>query len=197
MELEGDRVASVFGRVLDRESGRGPTGPTVRVRAEGGGDLSGGAINSPALLLRSGPTPAGAGWAAAPGCTRWCCRGRCPNSGSKGSAARPSRCLRTTSSTAAREIGFYLEGAPVHPMLGAGAYRHRVGPAQLDETPAVMLVTIVLHLPMASPTTRGAVRLARGRAIRLHYPLLAARREAAIDALGKMARMQLAAGAAR
>jgi choline dehydrogenase-like flavoprotein len=93
-------------------------------------------------------------------------------------------------------VGYFLETAPVHPMLGAIAFpgfgdTHR----KIVERLPFVQATIALLIDGHHDDEGGRVDVNRDGRIRLRYPLHDALREAAIDALGNMARLQLAAGA--
>jgi choline dehydrogenase-like flavoprotein len=93
-------------------------------------------------------------------------------------------------------VGYFLETAPVHPMLGAIAFpgfgdAHR----KIAERLPFVQATIALLIDGHHDDEGGRVDVNRDGRIRLRYPLHDSLREAAIDALGNMARLQLAAGA--
>jgi choline dehydrogenase-like flavoprotein len=93
-------------------------------------------------------------------------------------------------------VGYFLETAPVHPMLGAIAVpgfgdAHR----RLTERLPFVQATIALLIDGHHDDEGGQVSVNEAGRIRLSYPLNAGLREAAIDALCNMARLQLAAGA--
>jgi choline dehydrogenase-like flavoprotein len=93
-------------------------------------------------------------------------------------------------------VGYFFETSPVHPMLGAIAFpgfgdAHR----KIAEQLPYLQATIALLVDGHHDDTGGDISVNESGRIRLRYPLHASLREAAIDALGNMARLQLAAGA--
>jgi choline dehydrogenase-like flavoprotein len=197
LEVEGDRVRAVHARA-HRVRTPEPAGAQVTVRARVTA-LCGGAINTPALLLRSGlervgpvgrrtflhPVAAVLGqyeraidpWYGAPQSThshRFIDRG-------------PGK------------VGFFLEAAPLHPMLAAVSFKrfgqdHAALMRQLRHTSALL----ALHVDGLVPGDDGGrVTVdAHGRP-RLDYPVGAALVEALPHAHRALARVHLAAGATR
>jgi choline dehydrogenase-like flavoprotein len=93
-------------------------------------------------------------------------------------------------------VGYFLETAPLHPMLAAVAYpgfgaRHR----QMMERLPFAQATIALLIDGHHDDEGGRVNADRDGRIRVNYPLHDGLREAAVDAIKNMARLQLAAGA--
>jgi len=93
-------------------------------------------------------------------------------------------------------VGYFLETAPVHPMLSAVAFSgfgdaHRRTMERLAHAQA----TIALLIDGHHDDPGGRVRADPDDRIRIDYPLSPALREAAVDAIKNMARLQLAAGA--
>jgi len=93
-------------------------------------------------------------------------------------------------------VGYFLETAPVHPMLSAVAFSgfgdaHRRTMERLAHAQATIALLIDGHHDDAG----GRVRADPDDRIRVDYPLSPALREAAVDAIKNMARLQLAAGA--
>lgn len=197
LERRGGKVVAVHGAVLDRGTGR-PTGRRIVVRPKVA-VASGGAINTPALLLRSGIDPNGqvgrrtflhpvvamaaefdeeirAYWGA-------------PQSiGSHHFADRgPDR------------VGFFLETPPLHPMLAATAFRsfgrdHQAILQRLPHLHALIGLAVDGVLP---GDEGGRVSLRGDGRVRIDYPVEAPLREAFRAACVAMARIQLAAGARR
>jgi choline dehydrogenase-like flavoprotein len=195
--IETDRrtARAVVAEPLDRAHDR-PTGRRVVLHAKRGIVLAAGAINTPALLLRSHlsdgsgqvgrrtflhptvpllsfypePIEAFYGPPQSVACHHFADRGD--------------------------RMGYFLEAAPIHPMLAAlafpgfgGAHRHAM------ERLAYAQATIALLIDGHHDDQGGRVSADRDGRIKLSYPLGAAHREAAVDAITNMARLQLAAGA--
>jgi choline dehydrogenase-like flavoprotein len=188
------RARGVEAAVLDRASGR-PTGATVRVEAKVVA-LCGGAINTPALLLRSGLTegPVGA---------RTFLH---PVVGMAGLFAEPVRGFQGAPQSIAshafidrgEKMGFFLEAAPVHPMLiafAAGQFGATLG--ELMGQLAHLSVLIALAVDGLDPSEPGGtVRLDRHGRVQLDYPIGARHREAFAAMHGALGQVLLAAGAA-
>lgn len=195
IDHEGGRVRSVEGRVLDRRTGT-PTGTGVVVRPKLC-VLSGGAINTPALLLRSGidvdgqvgrrtflhPVVAVAGlyphrveaWSGAPQ--------------SIGSHHHQDR--------GADRIGFFLETPPLHPMLGALAFGG-YGEAQADAMRHLPHTGAMIALAIdgvLDGDEGGRVSLRQDGRVRVDYPISPALRETFRAAHRALAEVTLAAGA--
>jgi len=194
IETDRGRARAVVADILDRVADR-PRGRMV-VYARKGVVLAGGAINTPALLLRS-------------------------HAGTDSGVVGKRTFLHPTVPLIARydqpieafygppqsvsvhhfadrgaRVGYFLETAPVHPMLGALAVpgfgdAHR----RLAERLPFVQATIALLIDGHHDDDGGDVSVNEEGRIRLRYPLHASLREAAIDAIGNMARLQLAAGA--
>jgi choline dehydrogenase-like flavoprotein len=195
VETDRGRARAVVAEALDRERDR-PTGRRLVAHAKRGVVLAGGAINTPALLLRSKigngsgqlgrrtflhptvpllafhpePVEAFYGPPQSVACYHFADRGA--------------------------RLGYFLETAPIHPMLAAlafpgfgAAHRHNV------ERMAHAQATIALLVDGHHDDEGGRVSCSGDGRIKLSYPLGAAHREAAIDAMQSMARLQLAAGA--
>ncbi|MCA9491446.1 MAG: GMC family oxidoreductase, partial [Myxococcales bacterium] len=126
--VEGDRVVRVEARVLERERTR-PTGVSVVVRPRVVA-LCGGAVNSPALLLRSGITagPVGRRTMLHPVVGM---SGRYDEPVQGWSGAPQSVTVHDFVDRGPDRVGFFLEAAPVHPML-AGVSLPVVGAAQTE-----------------------------------------------------------------
>lgn len=194
LETRGRRVEAVIAERLDEAADR-PDGRALIVRPRRGVVLAGGAINSPALLLRSGldagglvgrrtflhptvpivalfrePIEAFYGPPQSVACHQFADRGA--------------------------RVGYFLETAPVHPMLGAIAFPGFGAPhRRLAERLAHVQATIALLVDGHHDDEGGRVRVSPGGRVSLSYPLVPALREAAADALQNMARLLLAAGA--
>lgn len=194
VETDRGRVRAVAAEVLDRATDR-PKGRLV-VYARRGVVLAGGALNTPALLLRSKagtgsgrvgkrtflhPTVPMVAWYDEP---------------VEGFYGPPqSVTVRHFADRGAR-VGYFLETSPVHPMLAALAFpgygdAHRRTAEQLAHAQA----TIALLVDGHHDDEGGRVGVDGAGRVSLHYPFGRDLREAAADALVSMARIQLAAGA--
>jgi len=113
LEVKGDRVVAAIGVILDPLTQQ-PTGKLVRVEARAT-VVSGGALNSPALLLRSGLTQGPVGrftWLHPVVAVSAAYRDRIEGFyGAPQSVASHQFAQRTEGA------GFFMEAAPVHPML--------------------------------------------------------------------------------
>jgi choline dehydrogenase-like flavoprotein len=94
-------------------------------------------------------------------------------------------------------MGYFFETAPIHPMLAALAFPgHGDAHRRAAERVAYAQATIALLIDGHHDDTGGTVSVSSDGRIKLKYPLQDVHREAAVDALQNMARLQLAAGAA-
>jgi len=197
LELERDRVVAIHAELLDRATRR-PTGVRLKVRPKVA-VVSGGAINSPALLLRSGVNPNG----------RVGCRTflhpvvplvaqfeRYINgfSGAPQSAASHQHIDRGPD-----RIGFFIEVAPVFPMLlsmGGGwiGEVHRQLMAELPHAGLPLALAVDGLLP---GDEGGRVRVERDGRLRVDYPIGAALQEAFHAGHVALAELVFAAGAGR
>ena len=195
--IETDRrsARAVVAEALDRETDR-PTGRRVVLHARRGVVLAAGAINSPALLLRSRIADSS-------GMT-----GRRtflhPTVPLVAYYSEPIEAFYGPPQSVAchhfaergDRLGYFLETAPIHPMLAALAFpgfgaEHRRAAERLAQAQA----TIALLIDGHHDDPGGRVTVDRDGRVRLSYPLRDAHVEAARDALANMARLQLAAGA--
>jgi choline dehydrogenase-like flavoprotein len=194
VETDRARARAVVCEVLDRETDRA-VGRLV-VHARRGIVLAGGAINTPALLLRSH-----AGTDSGVVGKRTFLHPTVPLVAFHDQpieafyGAPQSVSVHHFADRGAR-VGYFLETAPVHPMLGAIAVpgfgdAHR----RLAERLPFVQATIALLIDGHHDDDGGAVSVSDAGRISLRYPLHASLREAAVDAIGNMARLQLAAGA--
>ncbi|HUK65992.1 MAG TPA: GMC family oxidoreductase [Anaeromyxobacteraceae bacterium] len=195
LEKTGRRVSAVHGEVLDSATDR-PTGRRVLVRPRLV-VLSGGAINTPALLLRSDIRLAGKVGA------RTFLH---PVAGVLGLYPRPIEGFYgAPQSVASHEfvergpgkIGFFLEAAPVHPVLAATALGgfgalHESFMARLSHASALIALTVDGFLP---DEEGGTVSLRSDGRLRIDYPLRAEMWEALREGSKALARVHLAAGA--
>lgn len=195
LEVEGDRVVAIRATVLNRGSGR-PTPHRLRIVPKVAVS-SCGAINGPALLLRSGlgkfgpvgkrtflhPVVAMAAIFDRP-IRPW---GGAPQSiGSHQFADR-----------GADRVGFFLETPPVQPMLAATAFNgfgldHQQFVAKLPHLAVLIGLAIDGLLP---GDEGGTVSLRDDGRVKVDYPVRAPIAEAFRAASVTMARIQLAAGA--
>jgi choline dehydrogenase-like flavoprotein len=196
VETDRGHVGAVVADVLDREADRPKGRFTVHVRR--GLVLAGGAINTPALLLRS---KAGTGSGVV---------GRRTflhptvaliadyDEPVEGFYGAPQSVVVRHFCERGDKLGYFMETAPVHPML-AGLALPGYGDAhrQLVERLAHAQVTIALVMDGHHDDEGGRVSVDGAGRIKVHYPFTAALREAALHAMQSMARLQLAAGARR
>jgi choline dehydrogenase-like flavoprotein len=194
VETDRGRARAVVAEVLDRAADR-PKGRLV-VHARRGIMLAAGAINTPALLLRSKagtgsgrvgkrtflhPTIPLVAWYDEP---------------VEGFYGPPQSVAVRRFVDRGERTGYFLETAPVHPMLAALAFPghgepHRHAAEQLAHAQA----TIALLVDGHHDDEGGRVHVDTAGRISLHYAFDGSLREAAADALVSMARIQLAAGA--
>ena len=194
IETDRGRAGAVVADVLDRAADR-PRGRFI-VHGRKGVILAGGAINTPALLLRSH-----AGTDSGVVGRRTFLHPTVPmvafyDQPIEGFYGPPQSVAVHHFADRGARVGYFLETAPVHPMLGALAVpgfgdAHR----RLAERLPFVQATIALLIDGHHDDEGGEVSVNRDGRIKLRYPLHAALREAAVDALGNMARLQLAAGA--
>ena len=176
-----------------------PTSPHPRrfvVYARRGVLLAGGAINTPALLLRSKIVNA----SDAVG-RRTFLHPTVPivafhDEPIEGFYGAPQSVACHHFADRGDRVGYFLETAPVHPMLSAVAFSgfgaaHRHTMERLAHAQATIALLIDGHHDDAGVR----VRADRDDRIRIDYPLTPALREAGVDAIKNMARLQLAAGA--
>lgn len=194
VELDGDRVVAVHAVALDPVTDR-PTGRRVTVRAKVTA-VCGGAINSPALLLRSGLSEGGVGrrtWlhpvVAIPSVHAHRIDGWAGAPQSVGSHAFFDR--------GPGKVGFFLETTPLQPMLastGAPVFgaEKQAGLALLPHTASLIAVCVDGLLP---GDEGGTVTLRPDGRPRIDYPIGPALQEAFREAMKRMARIALAAGA--
>lgn len=197
IDAEGRRAAAVYGEVRDPATDL-PNGRRVVVRPRAV-VVAGGAINSPALLLRSGFDPGGR-------------VGKRtflhPVVGSVALFPRPIEGWQGAPQSVASthfverglgRMGFFVETVPVHPMLAGtalggfgvahGAVMERLGEAQA-------LIALCLD-GFDEGDEGGTVTLREDGRVRLDYPITPALWEALREGNKALARIQLAAGAER
>ena len=193
VETDRGRARAVVCDVLGPE-GRHPSGRRFVAHARKGVLLAGGALNSPALLMRSkiGSGPVG---------RRTFLHPTVPllafyDEPIEGFYGAPQSVACHQFADRGERVGYFLETPPVHPMLSAVALpgfgaRHRQLTARLAHAQS----TIALLIDGHHDDPGGRVTADRDGRLHIDYPLDAALREAAVDAIKNMARIQLAAGA--
>jgi choline dehydrogenase-like flavoprotein len=194
VETDRGRARAVVAEVLDRDADR-PKGRLV-LHARRGVVLAGGAINTPALLLRS-KDGNGSGMVgrrtflhpAIPVVAQF-------DEPVEGFYGAPQSVAVYHFSDRGDKVGYFLETAPVHPMLAALAFpgfgeTHR----KMLEKLAHAQATIALLVDGHHDDEGGQVAVSTDGRIKLHYEIGPALREAAVDAASNMARLLLAAGA--
>jgi choline dehydrogenase-like flavoprotein len=194
LETDRGRARAAVADVLDRGADR----PRARLvaYARRGIVLAGGALNTPALLLRAkagtGSGQVGRRTFLHPAVPLLAFYDR-PVEAYYG--APQSVAVYDFADRGAR-VGYFIETAPVHPMLAAIAFpgfgdAHRTFMQELPYAQA----TIALLIDGHHDDPGGDVAVNGDGRVQLHYPFRPELREAAIDAIGDMARIQLAAGA--
>ena len=194
IETDRGRAKAVVAEVLDPATDQ-PRGRLI-VHARKGVVLAAGAINTPALLLRShAGTDSGAVG------RRTFLHPTVPlvafyDQPIEAFYGPPQSVSVHHFADRGGRVGYFFETAPVHPMLGGIAFPG-FGDAQrrIAERLPYVQATIALLIDGHHDDEGGAVSVNNSGRIGLRYPLHASLREAAIDAIGNMARLQLAAGA--
>jgi choline dehydrogenase-like flavoprotein len=194
VETDGPRARAVVADVLERGSDRA-RGRLV-VYARHGVVLAGGAINTPALLLRS---KAGLGSGVVG--KRTFLHPTVPITAMfdepiEGFYGPPQSVAVHHFADRGGDVGYFFETSPIHPMLAALAFpgagdAHRARLERLAHAQATLALLIDGHHDDAG----GTVSVDGAGRVKLHYPIAPALREAAVHALGNMARLLLAAGA--
>jgi choline dehydrogenase-like flavoprotein len=196
-EWSGRKVTAVHAEVLDEATDR-PTGRRITVRPKVAVS-SGGAINSPALLMRSdlfAQGRVGKRLFLHPVVVMGAEFDK-PVEGFRGA---PQACYsHQFLERGPGKLGFFLEVPPIHPMLAATTFGgfggdHQAMMAKLPYIQAMLALTVDGFL---EDEEGGTVRLRGPRDRRLHidYPLRDCHFEAFRVACREMARIQLAAGA--
>lgn len=194
LETDGRRLTAVIAEVLAEPQDR-PTWRRVTVRPRRGAVLAGGAINTPALLLRSGLGKTG------PVGQRTFLHPAVPmvavfDERVDGFYGPPQSVASYHHSERGAEVGFFLETAPVHPALAAMTLPGHGAPhRELMARMAHLHAGIALLIDGHHGDTGGRVRCSDDGRIELTYELQDIHRRAAVFALQSMARLQLAAGA--
>jgi choline dehydrogenase-like flavoprotein len=194
IETDRDRARAVVADVLDRASDR-PRGRFVAY-ARKGIVLAAGAINTPALMLRSK-----AGLGSGQVGRRTFLHPAVPivafyDQPIEAFYGAPQSVSVHHFADRGDRVGYFLETAPIHPMLAALAFpgygdTHRTIMEKLPYAQA----TIALLIDGHHDDEGGSVDVNGTGRVKLHYPLRPALREAAVAALTDMAGLQLAAGA--
>jgi choline dehydrogenase-like flavoprotein len=195
IETDHRTARAVVAEPLDRARDR-PTGRRVVLHAKRGIVLAAGAINTPALLLRS-HIGSGSGLTG----LRTFLHPTVPlvayySEPIEAFYGPPQSVACHHFGDRGDRIGYFFETAPIHPMLAALAFpgfggEHRRAAERL----AYAQATIALLIDGHHADQGGRVTVDRDGRVRLSYPLRDAHVEAARDALANMARLQLAAGA--
>jgi choline dehydrogenase-like flavoprotein len=194
LESDRGRVRGVIAEVLDRETDR----PRTRLvaYAKRGVVLAGGAINTPALLLRAhiGTESGLVG-------RRTFLHPTVPivsfyDQPVEAFYGAPQSVAVHHFADRGDRVGYTFETAPIHPMLAALAFpgfgdTHRRMMERLPHAQA----TIGLLIDGHHDDPGGEVRVGSDGRVRLRYPLTDPLKEAAVSAMTDMARLQLAAGA--
>ncbi len=193
--VEGGRVVAIEASVLDEAHER-PTGVRLRVRPRIAVS-SAGAVNGPALLLRSGLNGNGRVGkrtflqpvVGVPGIYDERIDGYW--------GAPQSVSSHQFIDRGPEKVGYFLEAAPVHPMLVSTAFN--LFGDRLNEMLADLShigVVIAVHKDGFLPQEEGGtVSLRRDGRVRIDYPISPVLAEAMRSAHGHMARIQFAAGA--
>ena len=194
VETDRGRARAVVTEVLDRASDR-PRSRFVAY-ARRGVVLCGGAINTPALLLRS-KAGTGSGQVG----RRTFLHPTVPlisfyDQPIEAFYGPPQSVAVHHFADRGDRVGYFFETAPIHPMLAALAFpgfgdTHR----KIVERLPYAQATIALLIDGHHDDDGGTVATDGDGRIKLNYPLSAPLREAAVAALADMARLQLAAGA--
>ncbi len=196
LEVEGGQVKRMVGTLLDSE-GRLPTGHGVSIKAQRF-VVSGGAINSPALLLRSGLDSAGIVGTRtfvhpALGSLAFYDKEIAPFQGAPQSAASHHFAHRGD------EVGFFLEAVPWYPGLASTAVPG-YGPHHLQvmgEAAHMAIHVAILIDGFHDDVPGGKVTLRPSGAPLLDYPIPSRLWSAMTFAQKRMAELELASGARR
>ena len=194
-EVEAGRVVAVHARVMSDHAGL-PDGPRITIRPKVA-VCAGGAINGPALLLRSGLTGAGRVG------TRTFLH---PVVATVGDFPDPIRPFFGAPQAAgshhfidrgADKVGFFIEAAPLHPMLSAVAYnpfgqRLHTQMADLASANGLLALQVDGLLPQDDG---GTVSLKADGRIQVDYPVRPFLVESMRFATEQLVKIQLAAGA--
>jgi choline dehydrogenase-like flavoprotein len=198
LETGGRRVTGVVAQVLDEGRDR-PSGRTVTVRPRRGVLLAAGAINTPALLLRSR-----VGRAERAGLTgrRTFLHPTAAVIGLFGDhiegyyGAPQSVVCHHFAERGPGQVGYFLETPPVHPMLAAIAYPgYGATVREVAQKLPFAQSTMALLIDGFHGDQGGQVKIDGAGRVSLAYSFGDELREAGRDAIKNMARLLLAAGA--
>jgi len=194
-EVHDDRVVAVHARVLNERDDRA-TGVRVTVRPKVAVS-AGGAINGPALLLRSGlnangrvgrrtflhPVVAVSGLYEDPVQGYW--------------GAPQSVSSHEFIDRGPDKVGYFLEAAPVHPMLASTAFNLFGGDLArvMGDLSHIGVMIAVIKDGFEPGNDGGTVTLRRDGRVRIDYPIGDGLQEAMHSAHRRMAQVHLAAGA--
>ncbi|MBX7098890.1 MAG: GMC family oxidoreductase [Myxococcaceae bacterium] len=197
LEWSGTRVSTVHADVLDPATDR-PSGRTLTVKAKAFA-VSGGAINSPALLLRSGLDGGGL-----VGRRTWLhpvvmMMAQFDEKVEAFSGAPQSVYSHHFIDRGPGKVGFFLEVPPVHPMLASvvATVVGRQAQTLLSSLPYLNVCIAISVDGLLPQETGGTVKLRSGayNRVSFNYDLRAEHFEAFKTACEEMARIQFAAGA--
>jgi choline dehydrogenase-like flavoprotein len=193
IETRGQRAVAAVGAVLDRETLQ-PTGRTIRVEPKVL-VVSGGALNSPALLLRSGIDQGPVGK------KTWLhptiAVGAFYKDPVEGYYGAPQSVASHHFAHRTEGAGFFIEAAPVHPMLASiAAPGFGAGLAGRMSRLPNLCATIALMIDgFGVGEEGGTVSLRKDGGPKLDYPFTERARECFREAMKAIARMHLANGA--
>lgn len=199
LEWSGRRVSAVKAEVLDPVKNK-PTGVTITVKAKLT-VVSGGAINSPGLLMRSGLDGDGR-----VGTHTWlhpvvAMMAEMPYEVHAFEGAPQSVYSHHFIDRGAGKVGYFLEVPPLQPMLGAVASSGMGGEVQdnLSRFPYINPMLAITVDGLLPDETGATVRLKDGGYSRfsIHYEFVPEQWDAFREACKEMARIQFAAGAKR
>ena len=195
----GRKITSVRAVMLDPETEK-ETGRSITVKAKVVA-VCGGAVNSPALLLRSGLLGNGRVGKRFFLHPVTLTTALFSHKVEPWSGAPQSVYSHHFVDRGADKIGFFLEVPPVHPMLAATSLvgfgeSHQAALEQLPYTNALIAITVDGLLPGDEGGTV-SLRSKTERRLKIDYPLSAAHWEAFRFANREMAKLQFAAGATR
>ena len=194
---DGAKITEVHAAVLDPKTDA-PTGKRIVVKAQKV-ILAGGAINSPLLLLKSGITDAGR-----VGTRTWfhplvISTGQMPYRVEAFYGAPQTVSCHQFAWRDGGAMGYFIEAAPVHPMLGASALPG-FGASHRDHMDLLPFVNgLYAHLVdgFSDEEAGATITLKPSGAPKVDYAFTPRLWEAAREGMKAIARMQLAAGATK
>ncbi len=195
IEVDGDRVVALHGTVIDSETDV-PTGQTVRVRPRVAVS-SAGAINGPALLLRSNINPNGRVGLRTLLHPVVALPARYEHRIDGFYGAPQSVSSHHFTDRGPDRVGFFLETPPLQPMLlgSAGFQFGRVQQQLMSQLPHLGALIAICVDGWVEGDEGGVVSLRNDGRVRIDYPFSAPLQEAFREAHQSMARIELAAGA--